>query len=100
MRESIVGHVILARIEERVFEAVSRGIAAPARGRAIAARARDSIEPVRRQLLALDTTEEDWSGWVTRLRDVFVAADESCRALATVLADRTQGAPRAWHRLA
>lgn len=107
MHEAFVGHVLLARIEERVAELASRGIAVPARGRAMSARAHESIEPVRRQLLALDdasttdlVAEEAWSTWVAQLRDVFIAADQSCRALAVVLADRPQGAPRVGRRLA
>lgn len=97
------GETLAVRIAARVAEAASAGTIDAAHGRARAARAGEVVEPLRRELEALDRLASrargaspesmPWSDWVSQLRRVFAAADDACRALEAVLAVPPAGAP-------
>jgi hypothetical protein len=101
------GEALGVRIEARVADAAESGESDPARARARGARARELLEPLRRELRALDVlavkargvgpTSPEWEAWVAQLRRVFSSADDACRALARLLAEPTETAPaRSW----
>jgi hypothetical protein len=91
------GEALAVRIEGRATAAAAASQPDPAHGRARAARAVELVEPLRRELTALDalvhaarggTTESAaWQRWVAQLRRVFGAADDACRALSALLAE-------------
>ena len=84
-------------IERGVNGAAAVGTESSAVARARSAAARDSIEPLRRALHALDegaaaassadASAPEWSQWIAALRRAFAAADEACGHLARVLAE-------------
>jgi hypothetical protein len=86
------------RIQARVAEAASAGQSDVAHARARAARATELLDALLAQLATLDaaavevrggTTEPaPWPAWVAQLRRVFATADDACRALARLLAER------------
>jgi hypothetical protein len=101
------GEALGVRIEARVADAAESGESDPARARARGARARELLEPLRRELRALDVlaakargvspSSPDWEAWVAQLRRVFSSADDACHALARLLAEPTEMAPaRSW----
>jgi hypothetical protein len=100
------GEALGVRIEARVADAAESGESDPARARARGARARELLEPLRRELRALDalaTTARDadltspqWEAWVAQLRRVFTAADDACRAITRLLAEPTAPPTRRW----
>ena len=91
------GEALGVRIEARVADAAEAGESDPARARARGARARELLEPLRRELRALDTlavkargadlTSPEWDAWVAQLRRVFTSADDACRAITRLLAE-------------
>jgi hypothetical protein len=102
--DALNGNAILQRVESATRQAASKGVTDPARSRALVARALETLEPLRRALLALDelapvaSSDEGWTQWVEQLRRVFAAADGSCRALVMVLDERPeQEAPPRWY---
>ena len=102
--DAMNGHALLSRIESAIGIVASRGIPVASRARALTAQAQDAIEPLRRALLVLDElavvagTDDGWKDWVDQLRRVFTAADDSCRSVAGVLAERdAKDAPARWY---
>jgi hypothetical protein len=104
------GEPLAMRIAARVSETASAGQMDPARGRARAARASEMIEPLVGELTVLDALAAKarggssdsvaWSAWVGQLRRVFATADDACRAVAGLLAERVVDATpsRRWFR--
>jgi hypothetical protein len=102
------GGALAARIESRVAQIAGAGQPDAARARARAARARELLEPLQRELAALDrlatavrrpdTSSPEWAAWIAALRRVFAAADEGCRALARLLDEPAERPPagRRW----
>ena len=101
------GEALGVRIEARVADAAEAGEADPARARARGARARELLEPLRRDLRSLDTLavrargadlkSPEWEAWVGQLRRVFSSADDACRAIARLLAEPVATVPaRRW----
>lgn len=102
------GEALAIRIEARVADAAKAYGSDAAEARARAARATELVEPLRAELLVLDRLaaaargaapgSADWHAWVAHLRRVFGVADESCAALAQLLADSRAetGASRRW----
>jgi hypothetical protein len=92
------GETLAVRIAARVSEAASVGQGEPARARARAARASETLEPMLAALADLDTLAANarggsadspaWNAWVMQLRRVFASADDACRAVARILAER------------
>jgi hypothetical protein len=88
------GDALSARIEAQAVDAAVKGIEQPAQVRAITAQANEVMEPLRDDLLSLDTAAGDaaandagWDAWVTQLRQVFATADKACQALAKLIAE-------------
>jgi uncharacterized protein (DUF3084 family) len=87
-----------ARIQARVVDAASAGQSDAARARARAARATELLDALLADLTALDAAAlqvrggsadlAGWQAWVAQLRRVFATADDACRALARLLAER------------
>jgi hypothetical protein len=101
------GEALGVRIEARVADAAESGESDPARARARGARARELLEPLRRDLRALDALaakargsdgrSAEWAAWVSQLRRVFTSADDACRAIARLLAEPMAPTPvRRW----
>jgi hypothetical protein len=116
------GAALAARIESGAAAAAERLETDPARGRARAARARELLMPLRAELLGLDalaaqvhgasptspdarspdsrspdSRSPEWTAWVAALRRAFATADDACRGLARLLAERDEPpAPRRW----
>jgi hypothetical protein len=102
------GEALGVRIEARVADAAEAGESDPARARARGARARELLEPLRRELRSLDTLavkargaelrSPEWEGWVAQLRRVFTSADDACRAIARLLGEPPSAPPpvRRW----
>ncbi len=94
------GEPLARRVEARVAEAAEATEQDPARARARAARARSLVEPLRDELRALDTlaakaraggtASPAWEAWIVQLRRVFATADDACRALTRLLAERPE----------
>ena len=89
------GDALSARIEAGAVDAAVLGVDQPARVRALTAQTSELMEPLRRELLSLDTMAEaahlgqsGWSRWVEQLRCVFVSADVACNALSGLLRNR------------
>ena len=94
------GDALSARIEAGVADAAVNGVAQLALARAFTAQASELVEPLRMQLLELDTLAEQardggdgWQAWVAQLRRVFHTADIACQALARLLASRDTQIP-------
>ena len=104
------GATLATRIAAMATEAASAGQLDPARARARAARAAEMLDPLLNELGVLDvlaasarnraSASDGWSAWVAQLRRVFESADDACRALALLLAERPPAAvrPRRWFR--
>ena len=104
------GETLGVRIAARSAEVASTGQADAAHARARSARAGELLEPLRAELSRLDalaatarggsTESEGWRAWIAQLRRVFASADDACRALDRLLAERPpEGKPaRRWFR--
>jgi hypothetical protein len=101
------GEALGVRIEARVADAAESGESDPARARARGARARELLEPLRRDLRTLDGLAvkahgsghdtPEWNEWVAQLRRVFASADDACRAIARLLSEPAAPIPeRRW----
>jgi hypothetical protein len=91
------GQALSARILARASDAARSGETDPARARARVARAREALEPLRAGRESLDSIgatvrvegpgSAQYSLWLQQLAHVFRLADDSCRALARLLAE-------------
>lgn len=95
------GDALSARIEANAVDAAVAGVDQPARVRALSAQTSELMEPLRRELLTLDSASDaarsdapGWEAWVGQLKRVFVAADVACQALAVLLRNRPQQSPK------
>jgi hypothetical protein len=96
---SFRGQALAARIVARAADAAREGEADPARARARVARARESLEPLRDALHALDALAPPHdvghaaptaAAWTAQLARTFRLADDACAALARVLAEHEE----------
>ena len=98
-RDAVLGALnggMLARtITALSTDTASRGVPLQPRARALRASAEEAIAPLLAALAQLDRLaqaarggDDAWNAWVEGVRQVFVRADESCRTLARVIADR------------
>lgn len=94
------GDALSARIEANAVDAAVVGVEQPAGVRALTAQTSELMEPLRRELLALDTMSDSardgamgWASWVDQLRRVFGAADTACQALTRLLQSRPKHQP-------
>ena len=99
------GGVLAKKITSLAGDAASRDVQLQPRARALRASAEEAIGPLTEALAQLDrlaeparASDEAWQRWIDGLRHAFARADEACRTLARVIAERDRrDKPPRWY---